>query len=453
MVINTPAELAYITANFDEKSDYDGNKEWRKLNFYLNADLDMATQYSWLPMGRETYNFTYFTSKFWGNGHTIRYKTWDLDEEQQGLFSGINSGAEVHDVNVVCNISTKRSYVGGIAGANNYRTNMDGDTYYGKITNCGVDANASSGYDGDARLGGICGSNTGKVQFCCMTGNVTNSGGGSGVGGIAGNNNNSREGIVEHVTFYGSVSVSHSQSSKYVGKSGTESDMYDAFDQSEYDAAVAAGMDLYARAIKYPYAVNITTKGEGTVTANVDKAYPGQTVRLTVTSERDVAAATVNVWREISGDKTNGYTFAMSRGNANVKFVFKNADGTIPDISDAYGLEDGKTYRVSENSTISQRIVARGTTTLIIDEGVTLNVPKGIELSADNEANHDNTVGGRITINGGVVTAKAGSSATSVEDGGAGIGGGGADNAKNPGMFGDNEREYGVCGDIIINGG
>mgnify|MGYP007069888806 CR=1 FL=1 len=104
VVINTEAELAYITANFSEESGYDGNKKWSELNYYLDADLDMGTEYSWLPMGRKSYWVTKYEGTFWGNGHTITYKTWDLDEENQGLFSTIHKNGKVYDVNVVCNI-------------------------------------------------------------------------------------------------------------------------------------------------------------------------------------------------------------------------------------------------------------------------------------------------------------------------------------------------------------
>lgn len=66
--------------------------------------------------------------------------------------------------------------VGGIAGDN-----------YGTKENCWVSADMASSHNSiyDADLGGIAGwnENGATIQFCCMTGNVQNTGGNSGVGG------------------------------------------------------------------------------------------------------------------------------------------------------------------------------------------------------------------------------------------------------------------------------
>ena len=258
VVINTPAELAYITAHFSEGSGYDDNKDWYELNYYLNADIDMGTEYSWLPLGRESFWVKDYEATFWGNGHTIKYTTWDLDEENQGLFSTIHLWGKVYDVNVICSIYTDKKIVGGIAGENwgliqNCTATVDirchdhnivggiigylhsGATVTGchvmgsiectgasggvggiagrtsdagesTIRNCWVEADiitekAPSLHNAD--VGGIAGESYSEIQYCCMTGNVTTTEKETGVAGITGGNSKT----VSHCTFYGTVSV------------------------------------------------------------------------------------------------------------------------------------------------------------------------------------------------------------------------------------------------------
>ncbi len=176
VVINTAAELAYITEHFDEDSEFPvDDDDWSELNYYLNADINMGNSYSWMPLGRESYWVTSYEGKFWGNGHTITYMIRGLDEENQGLFSTIHEDGKVYDVNVVCDIYTQRDYVGGIAGENN-----------GMIENCTVTANIVSEDHDD--VGGIVGWNigTGIVKNCRVTGLVKGKGSAKYVGGITG---------------------------------------------------------------------------------------------------------------------------------------------------------------------------------------------------------------------------------------------------------------------------
>ena len=164
VVINTPAELAYITEHFDENSEFPvEDDDWSELNYYLNADINMGTSYSWMPLGRESYGVTKYEGTFWGNGHTVTYMIRGLDEENQGLFSTIHENGKVYDVNVVCDIYTQRDYVGGICGEN-----------YGTIENCTVTANIVS--EDHDYVGGIAGKNihTAIVKGCHVTGTVAN---------------------------------------------------------------------------------------------------------------------------------------------------------------------------------------------------------------------------------------------------------------------------------------
>ena len=290
VVINTAAELAYITANFDDDSGYDGNKDWDELNYYLDADLDMGENISWLPLGRVSYTVTKYSGTFWGNGHTIRYRIWALDEENQGLFSTIAENGKVYDVNVVCNINSKRDYVGGIAGENyglihncsvmativeedndyvggivgentvygrvegcyvegtitglgsatkiggiagksNSKVGGGGIVYEGNILNCWVSANISSdcnNFSNRPYVGGICGENKGNMQYCCMTGDVAcASEGNYQVGGLAGFSG----GSTQHCTFYGTVTTPSEPLSKYIGNSHANADWFDTFNQ------------------------------------------------------------------------------------------------------------------------------------------------------------------------------------------------------------------------------
>ena len=178
VVINTPAELAYITEHFDENSEFPvEDDDWSELNYYLNADINMGNSYSWMPLGRESYWVTEYEGTFWGNGHTITYMIRGLDEENQGLFSTIHEDGKVYDVNVVCDIYTQRDYVGGICGEN-----------YGTIENCTVTANIVN--EGHDYVGGIAGKNsaTAIVKNCRVTGTIKGAESAKYVGGITGRN-------------------------------------------------------------------------------------------------------------------------------------------------------------------------------------------------------------------------------------------------------------------------
>ena len=327
VVINTAAELAYITEHFDENSEFPvEDDDWSELNYYLNADINMGNSYSWMPLGRESYWVTRYSGTFWGNGHTITYMIRGLDEENQGLFATIHEDGKVYDVNVVCDIYTQRDYVGGIAGEN-YGTienctvtanivNEDHDRvggivgenrpggivkgchvmgtikgtesakYVGGITgrnlsgandpeivNCWVEADVSSEHD-KAAVGGIAGYNNAFLRYCCMTGNVSNPKGDC-VGGIVGKNaaggrvgsHGTHAGTVEHCTFYGVIDNDHIRTSDFIGD-GYGNNLYRAFNQTEYDDAVSNGHSLYADAIRNVFALSVTTTGTGTVTVS-----------------------------------------------------------------------------------------------------------------------------------------------------------------------------------------
>ena len=230
--------------------------------------------------------------------------------------------------NIECN---QASNVGGIAGGN---SNI--------IQSCWVSGNVSSKSDSDdANLGGIVGYNGQKIEYCCMTGNVTNTGNSSSVGGIAGCNIRGSEasGTIHHCTFYGTVTVNPGQYNKYVGyitnfSDDKVSELFDTFNQGEYDAA--SGNDLYRQAIKYTHAINVNIVGlsEVEVSAGGETGipgwHPGETITLTRKSSIPVKSVTVkdadgnNV--SVGGNETSGYTFTMPNKSVSVAFVFDFAN-------------------------------------------------------------------------------------------------------------------------------
>ena len=409
VVINTAAELAYITEHFYEDSGFPVDRDdWSQLDYYLNADIDMGTEHSWLPMGIGSN--TGYSGKFWGNGHTITYYIWDLDEAGQGLFSTIHTYGRVYDVNVICKIFSHQSHVGGIAGQSwghienctatvnilchevhcvggivGYthsgafvagchvmgRIECTGSSmevggitgcidgaYITTVRNCWVEADiitdeAPSLYNAD--VGGIAGQNEYCVEYCCMTGNVTVKGKETGVGGIVGSN----EKTVSHCTFYGTVSVNKDQKNKYVGSeapAGSSDNMYDAFNQDEYNDAISKGYDLYCQAIKYPYAVNIKSYGIGEFNEIAPGFCPGQTVTLTAKSgSREVKEMTVKGRSgqviSVNGNATDGcYTFTMPREDVNIVVWFDQyswpteGEGTAEDPYTIKGNEEWSVF-------------------------------------------------------------------------------------------------------------
>ena len=316
--IQSAAQLIYVYNNWDNEvfSGYD----YYECNYILDTDLDMSTK-TWKPLGSKAYKGT-----FNGNGHMIRIKIDDssISDNGQGLFATIASGSRVENLHVDGKIKVGNArLVGGIAGDN-----------YGTIRNCWVSANVESSHYSsyDADLGGICGLNEsdGTVEFCCMTGNVTNTGDNSGVGGLAGSN----DGTIQHCTFYGSVSVNHSQDNKYVGEQDeTMEDMYDTYDDVHYGYSNGGGNNMYCYAYKYPYSVTVNTMGTGTIRTSaadeydVPGTYPDATFTLHVTSG-SVARFTItnadgnDVPLQGQANDGSSYWFVMPQKNITATFVF-----------------------------------------------------------------------------------------------------------------------------------
>ena len=320
VVIRWATELAWLAdGGFFESPAFDhpDSRKCYEMNIYLAGDIDMSVA-NWVPLGKGNDN-TKYQGKFYGSGHTIRYKIdgSSIHSNYQGLFYIIDENASVENLHVDCNIKVGNArFVAGVAAENN-----------GTIENCWVSGHVESDHyhsSLDADLGGIAGINedNGKIKYCCVTADVKNTDKNSGVGGIAGSN----EGTIQHVTFYGTVSVEHLQDNKYVGdQDGTLENTYDAFSQSEYDDA--SGKNLYRYAIKYPYAIKITNVGTGTYQAsigsdtNVPGCYPDGIVTLTKTSGTaarvDIKDADGN-WVYSYGDINSSLQITMPKKTVNV---------------------------------------------------------------------------------------------------------------------------------------
>jgi len=292
--INTAAQMAWLMKNYTAGSVYipysdgSGRGMWdtpRLYNISINADFDM-TAANWARLighsGNSTEHYGVaggycFPVTCNGNGHTIKIKISDVNDNYQGLFYGIGEEATVKNLHVVADIHCAKSrLVGGIVGENN-----------GTIENCWVSGTVrsdwkepSSAYT--AKVGGIAGENNGTIQYCCVTANVQNDD--ADVGGLVGCN----DGTLQHCTFYGERSSTHNQASIYSGNSANWENCYGVFNQGEYDAA--SGKDLYRYAIKYPYTCTVKTEGTGTIRTKSADEYdvpgvqPSATFTLNVTS-------------------------------------------------------------------------------------------------------------------------------------------------------------------------
>lgn len=218
----------------------------------------------------------------------------------QGLFETIGGGGKVTNLHVDTYIKVGNArMVGGIAGNN-----------YGTIENCFVNGHVESDHyhsSKDADLGGIVGLNEsgGTVKYCFMSGDVKNTDGNSGVGGIAGSN----EGTIEHVTFFGSVSVDHSQDNKWAGdQDNTLNNNYDSFNQSEYNSA--SGNDMYRRGLKYgslsnPFVISSDAALARQITAfNINFGEGDETTGII--TMYDARSEMSDVWYSLDGRKLNG---------------------------------------------------------------------------------------------------------------------------------------------------
>lgn len=160
--------------NFAERCRLDSYSQ--NLNVYLETDLDLTgTGFAGIPI---------FCGTFQGQGHTISGLEMTADGSCQGLFRYLTDTASVYDLDVLGTVTPGGSQesVGGLAGSNS-----------GKIQNCTFTGSVSGG----DTVGGLVGENTlsGILDGCTVYGSLYGS---HFVGGLAGKNSGVIRGCINH---------------------------------------------------------------------------------------------------------------------------------------------------------------------------------------------------------------------------------------------------------------
>jgi|GEM_PF-3459877 len=182
-----------------------------KKHYILMNDLDLSDEDNWRPIGYD--HLHYLSGSFNGQGHTVRGLSIDRPTEDFiGLFSYLDSGGVIENLNLEIDRILGDRMVGGIAGEN-YGTirnchvtlvyllansgtcgGIAGNIYQGEILNCSVSATTRgirSNQDSADEFGGIAGENDrGLISGCWVTAVVDADyvGDGDTVGGIVGLN-------------------------------------------------------------------------------------------------------------------------------------------------------------------------------------------------------------------------------------------------------------------------
>ena len=134
----------------------------------LTADITLLIDTNWTPIGNDS---NQYKGTFDGDGHTITGLSVDIQSDNTiyaGLFGFLGEGGTIKnlslaDSKITC--SGNRVYAGGVCGWNT-----------GTIQNCyntgDVSGTGTSSY-GYVYAGGVCGWNTGTIQNCYNTGEVS----------------------------------------------------------------------------------------------------------------------------------------------------------------------------------------------------------------------------------------------------------------------------------------
>jgi len=166
-IITSLAELGYVGkgawGNTPNPSGYEG---WTH-DAHYRQDRSFELSGSWTPIGTPSYPFN---GSYNGSGYTISNLTTIASDFDTGLFGVISASGTVENLGLTGVSISVGSYVGGIAANNS-----------GTIQNCYVTGNIT----GETDVGGIAGNNNGTIQNCYVTGSVT---GERTVGGITSNN-------------------------------------------------------------------------------------------------------------------------------------------------------------------------------------------------------------------------------------------------------------------------
>lgn len=148
----------YIIYNVADLQDVNNDLD---AYYELASDIDASATISWnggsgfIPLGN--FSPTDFQGHLDGRGYTISDLFMDWDTPNVGLFSGLSSGAEVKNVNLVdVDITGSGGRVGGLAAWN-----------YGTIENCSVTGTVSAG--SKEEIGGLVGYNNGGTISKCYS--------------------------------------------------------------------------------------------------------------------------------------------------------------------------------------------------------------------------------------------------------------------------------------------
>lgn len=170
-------------------------------------EINGVTVDKWIPIGYgfdSSKNPIKFKGTFDGGNHTISGLYFcDVNKDNVGLIGSTASSAEIKDVIVNDSYFKARHQVSGVCGQN-----------YGTISNC---SNTGTVIGIGFHVGGVCGTNNenGTIENCYNTGSVS---GGDYVGGVCGDNN--AKGIISNCNNTGTISGIYNDS-KIGGMCGT----------------------------------------------------------------------------------------------------------------------------------------------------------------------------------------------------------------------------------------
>jgi len=435
-----------------------------------------------------------FSGIFLGGGHTLTADISNTDADAQGTapFCYINN-ATIKNVNVGGTIASNSRYTGGLVGF------ADGTNV---IEQCVVMAKLSVGSDYAAGIVGN-GQNSATTISNCIFAGIISGGGGNrgnmaGIWGLGGTPTLSN--CLEHGTY---INVSSLHPIGLQAAAGSISDCYYLNAQKgmpDHACTVGGAWLVSATSPKGEISKSVTA-ADGTTyymlctVSGVKREYSKSDEAITLnptvtaadgttlTAETDFTYATNPSTVKDKGSYT--LTITAQGSYTGQKAIPFTVSDNVAVTSDMTNMNSGE-YTVYENVTIAERITINGDVVLNLSGGTTLNAPKGIELSKGNKltingpgqleindcAVDKSGIGavevGTLIINGGKIDVLSGRFAAAIGGDKNNISGGsitingGKVLAFHSGLafapaigggYDDQEGHYGVCGDIVINGG
>ena len=205
-IITTAEQLAGFEELVNGGTDFTGKTVTLGADIELNDvtnvsswDGETTGLHNWTAIGTYTKPFA---GTFDGDGHTVSGIYIKSSDGRQALFGMVATGGTVKNLGVVDSYIQGDANVAGVVGSNSgtvencynkatvlgYNQNVGGivgTNYNGTIKDCYNAGTVMGGYN---YVGGLVGSNTGTIQGCYNTGDVTGIGGIGWIGGVAGIN-------------------------------------------------------------------------------------------------------------------------------------------------------------------------------------------------------------------------------------------------------------------------